>query len=134
MKIQRIIVNSILLLFAIGGNAQLKFPGAEPGYKTPNPRAFVDVQSPSATSLGKYGEEDVSNFTGNPHISIPLYTLNVRDVKMPITLDYDAAGVMPNSLPSYAGQNWTLNVGGVITRTVKGRYDEWIYPKTRTNQ
>ena len=48
---------------------------------------------------------------------------------MPITLDYDASGVMPNSLPSWAGQNWTLNVGGVIVRTVKGRPDEWKYPK-----
>lgn len=129
MNLKNTLISSLLLLVAIKSDAQQKFPGAQPGYWTPNPGAFVDVQSPTATSLGKYGEENVSNFTGNPQISIPLYTLDVRNVKMPITLDYDAAGVMPNSLPSYAGQNWTLNVGGVITRTVKGRYDEWIYSK-----
>lgn len=129
MNLKNILIANLLFLIAIGSSAQQKFPGAEPGYSTPNPGAFVNVQSPTAASLGKYAEENVTNFTGNPNISIPLYTLDVRNVKMPITLDYDATGVMPNSLPSYAGQNWTLNVGGVITRNVKGRYDEWVYPK-----
>lgn len=129
MKLRNTLVNFLILLCATDVNAQQKFAGAKPGYWVPNPSAFVDVQSPTAASLGKYGEEDVSFFTGNPNISIPLYTLSVRDVQMPISLDYDAKGVMPNSIPSWAGQNWTLNVGGVITRTVKGRYDEWIYPK-----
>lgn len=109
--------------------SQSKFPGGQPGYETPNPSSFIDVPTPQAASLGKYGDVPVSYFTGNPNISIPLYSLTVRNVTMPITLDYDASGVMPNSLPSIAGQNWTLNIGGVITRTVKGRYDEWVYPK-----
>lgn len=128
MKI-KITITTFLLLLSSSIHAQLKFPGALPGYWTPNPNAYVDVQSPTAASLGKYGDIGVSYFTGNPNITIPLYELNVRGVRMPISLDYDASGVMPNSLPSWAGQNWTLNVGGVITRTVRGRYDEWKYPK-----
>jgi len=99
--------------------AQAKFPGGSPGYFTPNPSSFVDVPAPEAASLGKYGDVGVSYFTGNPNISIPLYNLTVRDVSMPITLDYESSGVRVNSLPTWAGQNWTLNVGGVITRTVK---------------
>lgn len=134
MKYRKILIICLLLAVTLDNYAQQKFPGAQPGYNTPDPNAFVDVQSPTAASLGKYGEEDVSFFTGSPNISIPLYTLNVRGVKMPMTLDYDAKGVMPNSLPSYAGQNWTLNMGGVITRTVKGRYDEWIFPKKYVDQ
>lgn len=129
MKASKSILCILLLMIATSTNAQLKFPGGIPGYWTPNPNAFVDVQTPTAASLGKYGDVGVSYFTGNPNISIPLYELDVRGVKMPISLDYDAAGVMPNSLPSWAGQNWTLDIGGVITRTVKGRYDEWKYPK-----
>lgn len=129
MKASKSILCILLLMIATSMNAQLKFPGGIPGYWTPNPNAFVDVQTPTAASLGKYGDVDVSYFTGNPNISIPLYELDVRGVKMPISLDYDATGVMPNSLPSWAGQNWTLNVGGVIARTAKGRYDEWKYPK-----
>lgn len=129
MRINRIISIVTLLMAIISVKAQLKFPGAQPGYWTPNPNSFVDVQTPTAASLGKYGDVGVSYFTGNPNITIPLYEMNVRGVKMPISLDYDATGVMPNSLPSWAGQNWTLNIGGVITRTVKGRRDEWKYPK-----
>lgn len=123
------ILSALFTLVVVCVDAQLKFPGALPGYQTPNPNAFVDVQSPTAASLGKYGDVGISYFTGSPNISIPLYNLEVRGVDMPITLDYDASGVMPNSLPSWAGQNWTLNVGGVIVRTVKGRPDEWKYPK-----
>lgn len=129
MKINRIISIVTLLMAIISVKAQLKFPGAQPGYWTPNPNSFVDVQTPTAASLGKYGDVGVSYFTGNSNITIPLYEMNVRGVKMPISLDYDATGVMPNSLPSWAGQNWTLNIGGVITRTVKGRRDEWKNPK-----
>ena len=129
MRFKRIILFVIFSMTIISAKAQLKFPGALPGYWTPNPNSFVDVQTPTAASLGKYGDVGVSYFTGNPNITIPLYEMNVRGVKMPISLDYDATGVMPNSLPSWAGQNWTLNIGGVITRTVKGRRDEWKYPK-----
>lgn len=129
MQFNRVIFVTCFLLVSIVSKAQLKFPGGEPGYWTPNPKAFVDVKTPTAASLGKYGDVGVSFFTGNPNISIPFYELNVRGVKMPISLDYDATGVMPNCLPSWAGQNWTLNIGGVITRTMKGKYDEWRYPK-----
>lgn len=100
MKINRIISIVTLLMAIISVKAQLKFPGAQPGYWTPNPNSFVDVQTPTAASLGKYGDVGVSYFTGNPNITIPLYEMNVRGVKMPISLDYDATGVMPNSLPS----------------------------------
>lgn len=128
MNFNKFVISSLLLLPAIFVKAQTKFPGGVPGYATPNASLYVDVPTPETAALGKYGDVGVSYFTGNPNISIPLYNLTVRNVTMPITLDYDATGVMINNLPTWAGQNWTLNVGGVITRTVKGRYDEWVYP------
>lgn len=89
----------------------------------------ADVPTPNAASLGKFGDVPVSYYTGRPNITIPLYTLNVRNVSLPISLSYDAGGVLVNSLPTWVGQNWTLNAGGVITRIVQGRYDEWVYPQ-----
>lgn len=88
-----------------------------------------DVPTPNASSLGRYGDVPVSYYTGRPNVTIPIYTLNVRDFSLPISLSYDAGGVLVNSLPAWVGQNWTLNAGGVITRTVQGRYDEWVYPQ-----
>ena len=73
MKINRIISIVTLLMAIISVKAQLKFPGAQPGYWTPNPNSFVDVQTPTAASLGKYGDVGVSYFTGNPNITIPQY-------------------------------------------------------------
>ena len=109
--------------------SQAKFPGSSPGYSVVNPASFVNVPTPEASSLGRYGDIGVSYFTGNPNISIPLYEMKVREMTLPITLDYESSGVRVNSLPTWAGQNWTLNVGGVITRTEKGIYDEWEFPK-----
>lgn len=128
MKINRIISGSLLIFSFLGIYGQSRFPGKASEYLTYGHHTYVDVPSPEVASFGRYGDVGVSYFTGNPNISIPLYNFTVRDVEMPISLDYDASGVKVNSLPTWAGQNWTLNVGGVITRNVKGRYDEWIFP------
>lgn len=84
-----------------------------------------DIPTPNATSLGRYGDIPVSYYTGQPNISIPLYTMNVRGFEFPITLQHDAGGLMVNSLPSWTGHNWTLNAGGVITRERNYACDEY---------
>lgn len=87
-----------------------------------------DVPSPNATSLGKYGDIPVSFYTGQANVSIPLYTMNVKGIEMPININYDTRGVQMNTLPGWTGENWTLETGGVIVRSVKGRADELIFP------
>ncbi|MGJ1454512.1 hypothetical protein [Sphingobacterium multivorum] len=82
------------------------------------------IQSPNAASLGFYGKTDVSFFTGLLDIAIPVTTLRYRDIELPISLKYNSGGVLLEQHPSWVGQNWTLNVGGVITRKVKGGIDE----------
>ena len=89
----------------------------------------ADVPTPNTASLGRLGDVPVSYYTGRPQVGVPIYTLKVRDFSLPVSLSYDTGGVLVNSLPSWVGQNWTLNNGGVITRTVQGRYDEWVYPR-----
>lgn len=91
----------------------------------------ADVPTPNTASLGRFGDVPVSYYTGRPQVGVPIYTLKVRDFSLPVSLSYDTGGVLVNSLPSWVGQNWTLNTGGVITRTVQGRYDEWVYPKQK---
>lgn len=89
----------------------------------------ADVPTPNTASLGRFGDVPVSYYTGRPEIGVSIYTLKVRDFSLPVSLSYDTGGVLVNSLPSWVGQNWTLNAGGVITRTVQGRYDELVYPR-----
>ena len=88
-----------------------------------------DIPSPTVASLAKFGDIPVSLYTGTPQISIPIVELKSLDKSMPISLEYDASGFPINALPSWTGHNWTLQVGGVITRQRVGNYDDFIFPK-----
>ena len=89
----------------------------------------TSVPTPIAADLGKFGSFPVSYYTGRVDVSIPLYTMNVKGVEMPVTLSYDTSGILVNSLPGWVGQNWSLNAGGVITRVINGTLDEYCIPK-----
>ena len=84
----------------------------------------VSMASPNAASLGKYTDIPVSYFTGVPQIGVPIYTVEEGPLKLPISLSYHASGVKPNEPSSWVGTNWSLNAGGLITRTVIGKPDE----------
>ena len=88
--------------------------------------AFKQVAPPSANaaSLGKYGDIPVSYHTGVPNISIPIYTVTQGKLSVPITLNYHSSGIKVDELASWVGLGWSLNAGGVITRSVVGGPDE----------
>ena len=79
--------------------------------------------SPTAANLGAYGEYPVSNYTGVPSINIPLYEIDAKGFKLPISLAYQATGVRVEDEASWVGLGWSLFAGGVITRSVKGLDD-----------
>ena len=78
---------------------------------------------PTAAALMKYVETPVGTYTGVPNISIPLYEIKVRDITVPISLSYHAGGNRVDEEASWAGLGWTLNAGGAITCTVRGKED-----------
>src|SRR5436190_13227765 len=82
------------------------------------------VPSPTAASLGKFGEIPVSYFTGVPNISIPLFTAKGKTLDLPISLSYNASGIKVEDIGGWVGAGWSLEAGGVITRTVRGIVDE----------
>lgn len=92
-----------------------------------------DIPTPNASDLGKYGDIPVSYYTGRASISIPLFSTEYKNIPLSMSMDYDTSGIRLNSLPGWTGQNWTLNVGGVITRTVEDRQDELEYPPCGEN-
>ena len=79
--------------------------------------------SPTAAALGKYGDIPVNTYTGIPSIDIPLYEIRSRDISVPITMSYHAGGVRVEEEASWVGLGWSLNAGGVITRSVRGKDD-----------
>jgi len=103
----------LLFLLRLPTNAQTKTNPCE-----------VSIMSPETATLGRFGSYPVSYYSGAPQISIPLYTLKVDKIEVPISIRYDASGFMPNKESGKIGQNWVLNAGGVITRSVNVIPDE----------
>jgi hypothetical protein len=101
-----------LFVFAYNGTAQR------------NPYDEVTISSPTAAAFGKYVDMPVSEHTGIPEIQVPIYTVQLGTLTLPISLSYHAGGMKVMEPASWVGAGWTLNAGGVITRTVQGVPDE----------
>ena len=80
----------------------------------------VVMPSPTATSLGKFGDIPVNYSTGIPNLGIPLFAINEGPLTLPISLSYNASGIKVGENAGWVGINWSLNTGGIITRTVLG--------------
>jgi hypothetical protein len=85
-----------------------------------------NVPSPTAATLGKFGDVPVSYFTGVPQISIPLFAVKGKTLELPISLAYHASGIKVEEVGGWVGAGWSLEAGGAITRTVRGIVDEQI--------
>ncbi|MGQ7855271.1 hypothetical protein ACUN24_13635 [Pedobacter sp. WC2501] len=79
---------------------------------------------PTASALGRYGEVPVSTYSGLPQISVPLYEMSGKTLKLPISLSYHAGGIRTEENSSWVGLGWSLNAGGVITKTIRGIDDD----------
>ena len=80
-------------------------------------------KSPEAAAFKKYGDYQVSEYTGSANISVPLYTINYKDINIPLSLTYDASGIRVDQEASWVGLGWNLMAGGCINRVVNGNVD-----------
>lgn len=90
----------------------------------PQKLKIITPPAPDASALGKYGDLPVGLFTGTPQISIPLWQINEGEVNIPVSLNYHASGIKVGEIASSVGLSWSLNAGGVVTRSVRGKPDE----------
>ncbi|MEO1259045.1 MAG: RHS repeat-associated core domain-containing protein [Bacteroidota bacterium] len=98
-------------------------------FAQPN-NSYIDnvmMPPPDAASLGKYGDIPVSYYTGVPNIDVPIHTVAVGPLSMPVSLSYHAGGVKVGEPASKIGLGWSLQAGGMISRTVQGLKDEDQY-------
>ncbi len=125
MKTVYSLISAILFFLMITAMFTMKFYAQE---NTGNASSFaVSFPSPTPAALGKYGDIPVSLYTGVPEISIPLYKATSRTLSLDIKLTYHAGGNKPQEVPGWTGVGWSLDAGGVITRTVMGKPDEINY-------
>jgi hypothetical protein len=81
--------------------------------------------TPDAAAIMKADQLNVGYTTGSPNITIPLYKFQAGSYTLPISLNYSSTGVKVDEVASSVGMGWSLNAGGVISRVVFDRPDEY---------
>ena len=81
--------------------------------------------SPQAVAFNRLGDYQVNNNYGVPDISIPLFEIDFHGFKIPLTLHYEASPLRPGYNYDVTGLGWTLSGNSCVSRTIKGRADEY---------
>ena len=102
-----------LWLAALEATAQTNNP------YTPN----VVPASPDAAVLMKFGDVPVSPYTGTADVNVPIYTIQIKGLSLPIALDYHTGGVKVKEEATWVGLGWNLSPGGMISRTIMDHDD-----------
>ena len=92
----------------------------KPEYALAKPTA---PPSPEASALGKYGNTPVNLSSGIPNINIPLYSINIGQIIVPISINYNNNGIKVNDVATNVGLGWTLFAGGVIATSSSDKSD-----------
>lgn len=84
----------------------------------------IEFYPPSAASLIKALDCPPAHYTGNPGITVPLYTVESSELQFPISLGFNInAYRMASSAPETVGAGWSLNADLLITRVINGTDD-----------
>lgn len=82
--------------------------------------------SPNVAALHKFEQIPISMYTGAPDVTVPLYTVQVGDLQLPINLAYHSSGVKVQEIASSVGLGWGIFNAGVISVSQKGLDDEGL--------
>jgi hypothetical protein len=83
----------------------------------------IQMPSVEAQSMLKFGNNDVSPYTGGVDIKIPIYTIN-SDIAIPIYISYTGGhGIKVSEYASSVGLGWSLQASQVVSKIVKGGHD-----------
>ncbi|MDV7698630.1 hypothetical protein N6B72_17025 [Chryseobacterium soli] len=80
--------------------------------------------SPDAYSFGKVDNLPIDYFKGQANIGIPIYTIQIDNLSIPISLRYNTGGIKQNEIASSVGLGWTLSIPNRILKSIEGMDDE----------
>jgi hypothetical protein len=119
-------MKKILFIFCLSGFISRQVIAQHIAEPVRTPTIFPST--PQSQLFEKYINHAVTEYNGLPEINIPLYTVEVKGVKIPITLSYHASGIKYKGYDGDIAAGWSLNAGGFrITRTIRGKADE-LFP------
>ncbi|RZJ76964.1 MAG: hypothetical protein EOO45_00340 [Flavobacterium sp.] len=80
-------------------------------------------KSPNVAGLDKYTDVPVGVGSGIINPSVPIYEIEVGNLKIPIGLSYNNNGLKCDEIPSWIGLGWNLSTGGYISYQQRGLND-----------
>lgn len=97
------------------------------------PQPLILMPTPQTRIFEQYLNHSIDESNGLPDISIPLYEIELKGLKIPVVLSYHASGIKFDQNDGEVGAGWSINVGGYrVSRTVFGRPDD-KYPFFKTS-
>ncbi|WP_226390534.1 hypothetical protein [Penaeicola halotolerans] len=97
-----------------------------------SPVTEVNVTTPNVSGLLNFSNTPVDIASGTTKISVTIHTISLPGLTVPISLDYFSGGVKVEEVSSDVGLSWSLNAGGVINKSSKGRVDydgfNYVFP------
>ncbi|RTY83030.1 hypothetical protein EKL97_05640 [Flavobacterium sp. LS1P28] len=89
-------------------------------YSQIEPFTTSPIKSPEATAFVNSDFLPLDEYSGKTNITIPLYSINLDGLEIPISISYDTGGAKVNTTSSNVGLNWSLSAGGLINKEVFG--------------
>ena len=89
--------------------------------------------SPTAAALGKYGDTDVSLYTGQLNPTVKLLKIQFNDFDFPVDLSYASSGLKVHEIPASVGMGMSLSGTSAISRQVRSLPDEQKHGYNRLN-
>ena len=123
----KLFVTLLFTFICIRSEAQISESAAESNSKKQLPVSPTAGITPNAMAFQRYGDIPVSLSTGIPDISVPIDTLQLGKLDLPMSLSYHCGGVKLNEHSSWVGLGWNLQVGGCITREMHDSPDEYQF-------
>lgn len=82
-------------------------------------------KAPNTAAIDKFVDFPVTLYTGAPDVSIPIYSIGLKGISVPIGISFHSGGVKVDAIASNVGYNWALNAGGSISIEANGILDEF---------
>ncbi|MEO0789298.1 MAG: hypothetical protein AAFY36_11575, partial [Bacteroidota bacterium] len=79
--------------------------------------------APGAAAISRYEDVPVGEFTGSLNFMVPIYNISYKEINSPISLSYNSIGAKVAEEASEVGLGWSINSGGIISRTIRGKDD-----------
>ncbi|MGG7468177.1 hypothetical protein ACVVIH_12255 [Chryseobacterium arthrosphaerae] len=90
--------------------------------KAQYPFQFSPPKTPAAYEIEKFGDPNVSLYTGRPNINIPLYTIKHGRIEIPLQISYHSNGIRADEEASKIGLGWFLETP-LISQNIQGHDD-----------